>query len=164
MLVGMGLALGIDYALFVISRYREERGSGREPFAAISASGATASRAVLFSGSAFVVAMFGLLIVPSTIFRSLAAGAILVGITSVLAALTLLPALLGLLRDRVNALRLPYFGRAALRPPDDGGRVLGRESSTACSAGPGSASSLATALARRAGDPGFRNVDRQAQA
>jgi uncharacterized membrane protein YdfJ with MMPL/SSD domain len=115
MLVGMGLALGIDYALFVISRYREERGSGREPFAAISASGATASRAVLFSGSAFVVAMFGLLIVPSTIFRSLAAGAILVGITSVLAALTLLPALLGLLRDRVNALRLPYFGRAALR-------------------------------------------------
>ena len=115
MLVGMGLALGIDYALFVISRYSEERGSGREPFDAISASGATASRAVLFSGSAFVVAMFGLLIVPSTIFRSLAAGAILVGITSVLAALTLLPALLGLLRDRVNALRLPYFGRAALR-------------------------------------------------
>ena len=113
MLVGMGLALGIDYALFVISRYREERGRGREPLDAISATGATASRAVLFSGTAFVVAMFGLLIVPSTIFRSLAAGAILVGITSVLAALTLLPALLGLIRDRVDALRLPYFGRAA---------------------------------------------------
>jgi RND superfamily putative drug exporter len=115
MLVGMGLALGIDYALFVISRYREERGRGREPLAAISATGATASRAVLFSGTAFVVAMFGLLIVPSTIFRSLAAGAILVGITSVLAALTLLPALLGLIRDRVDSLRLPYFGRAALQ-------------------------------------------------
>ncbi len=115
MLVGMGLALGIDYALFVISRYREERGGGREPLDAISATGATASRAVLFSGTAFVVAMFGLLIVPSTIFRSLAAGAILVGITSVLAALTLLPALLGLIRDGVDSLRLPYFGRAALQ-------------------------------------------------
>jgi RND superfamily putative drug exporter len=114
MLVGMGLALGIDYALFVISRYREERGRGRGPLDAISATGATASRAVLFSGSAFVVAMFGLLIVPSTIFRSLAAGAILVGITSVLAALTLLPALIGLIRDGVDSLRLPYFGRAAL--------------------------------------------------
>ncbi len=111
MLTGMGLALGIDYSLFVISRYREERTAGREPLDAISASGATASRAVLFSGTAFVIAMFGMLLVPSTIMRSLAAGAILVGFTSVLAALTLLPALLGLLRDRVDALRLPYFGR-----------------------------------------------------
>jgi RND superfamily putative drug exporter len=111
MLTGMGLALGIDYSLFVISRYREERMGKREPLDAISAAGATASRAVLFSGTAFVIAMFGMLLVPSTIMRSLAAGAILVGITSVLAALTLLPALLGLLRDRVDSLRLPYFGR-----------------------------------------------------
>jgi uncharacterized membrane protein YdfJ with MMPL/SSD domain len=125
MLAGMGLALGIDYALFVISRYREERGRGREPVDAISATGATASRAVLFSGSAFVVAMFGLLIVPSTIFRSLAAGAILVGITSVLAALTLLPAVLGVLRDRVDALRLPFFGRAALDRENPEGRFWG---------------------------------------
>ena len=50
---------------------------------------------------------------PSTIFRSLAAGAILVGIVSVIAALTLLPAVLALLGDRVNALRIPFFGRAA---------------------------------------------------
>jgi RND superfamily putative drug exporter len=111
MLTGMGLALGIDYSLFVISRYREERAQGREPLAAISASGATASRAVLFSGFAFVVAMFGMFIVPSTIMRALAVGAILVGITSVVAALTLLPALLGLLHDRVDALRLPIVGR-----------------------------------------------------
>ena len=68
---------------------------------------------MLFSGIAFVLAMLGLLLVPSTIFRSLAAGAILVGIVSVVAALTLLPALLGLLGDRVNALRIPFFGRAA---------------------------------------------------
>ena len=111
MLTGMGRALGFDYALFVISRYREERGYGRAPDDAIAATGSTASRAVLFSGSAFVIAMFGLLIVPSTIFRSLAAGAILVGVTSLAVALTLLPALLGLLHDRVDAIRLPLVGR-----------------------------------------------------
>ena len=113
MLTGMGLALGIDYALFVISRYREERRHGREKHDAIAASGATASRAVVFSGTAFIVAMFGMLIVPSSIMRSLAVGAILVGVVSVLAAATLLPALLGLLGDRVNALRIPVVGRAA---------------------------------------------------
>src|SRR5262245_6546041 len=110
MLTGMGLALGIDYALFVVSRYREERGRGRQQLDAIAASGGTASRAVLFSGTAFVIAMFGMLIVPSSIMRSLAVGAILVGAVSVAAALTLLPALLGLLGDRVDALRIPLIG------------------------------------------------------
>jgi uncharacterized membrane protein YdfJ with MMPL/SSD domain len=113
MLIGMGLALGIDYSLFTLSRYREERLQGREKLDAIATAGATAGRAVLFSGIAFVLAMLGLLLVPSTIFRSLAAGAILVGIVSVIAALTLLPAVLALLGDRVNALRIPLFGRAA---------------------------------------------------
>jgi putative drug exporter of the RND superfamily len=125
MLTGMGLALGIDYSLFVISRYREERGAGREPLGAISASGATASRAVLFSGFAFVVAMFGMFIVPSTIMRALAVGAILVGITSVVAALTLLPALLGLLHDRVDALRLPIVGRRTTERTSSEGRFWG---------------------------------------
>jgi len=111
MLTGMGLALGIDYSLFVVSRYREERAKGNAELAAIEISGATASRAVLFSGTVFVIAMFGMLLVPSSIMRSLAAGAILVGIVSVIAALTLLPAVLGLLRDRVNALRIPFVGR-----------------------------------------------------
>jgi putative drug exporter of the RND superfamily len=113
MLIGMGLALGIDYSLFTLSRYREERRGGRQKEDAIVAAGGTAGRAVLFSGIAFVLAMLGLLLVPSTIFRSLAAGAILVGIVSVIAALTLLPAVLALLGDRVNALRIPFFGRAA---------------------------------------------------
>ena len=91
MISAMGLALGIDYALFILSRFREERGRGLEKVDAIVASGATASRAVLFSGIAFVLAMFGMLLVPDTILRSLALGAILVGIVSVVAALTLLP-------------------------------------------------------------------------
>ncbi len=111
MLTGMGLALGIDYALFVVSRYREERANGLAKEDAIARSGATASRAVLFSGSTFVVALLGMFIVPTSIMRSLALGAILVGITSVAAALTLLPALLSMWGDGVNRLRIPYIGR-----------------------------------------------------
>ena len=115
MISAMGLALGIDYALFILSRFREERGRGLEKVDAIVASGATASRAVLFSGMAFVLAMCGMLLVPDTILRSLALGAILVGIVSVVAALTLLPAVLSLLGDRVNALRVPVIGRRAIK-------------------------------------------------
>src|SRR5262245_34347083 len=111
MLTGMGLALGIDYALFVVSRYREERGRGLGKADAIAASSTTANRAVVFSGTAFVVAMLGMLIVPNSIMRSLAIGAIVVGVISVIAATTLLPALLSLLGDGVNRLRVPFAGR-----------------------------------------------------
>jgi uncharacterized membrane protein YdfJ with MMPL/SSD domain len=111
MLTGMGLALGIDYSLFVVSRYREERDGGLPELDAIAAAGATASRAVLFSGTVFVIALSGMLLVPSNVMKSLATGAIVVGIVSVLAALTLLPALLGVLGDRVNSLRVPFLGR-----------------------------------------------------
>ncbi|TML55924.1 MAG: MMPL family transporter [Actinobacteria bacterium] len=113
MLTGMGLALGIDYSLFVVSRYREERANGRTEPDAIDWAGATASRAVLFSGSVFVIALTGMLLVPSNVMKSLAVAAIMVGIVSVFAALTLLPALLGLLGDRVNSLRIPWVGRSS---------------------------------------------------
>jgi hypothetical protein len=78
---------------------------------AIGHAGTTASRAVLFNGTTFVVALSGMLIVPTTLMRSLAAGAIIVGVVSVVAALTLLPALLRLFGDRVDALRVPVLGR-----------------------------------------------------
>jgi uncharacterized membrane protein YdfJ with MMPL/SSD domain len=122
MITAMGLALGIDYALFIVSRYREERERGLEQSEAIVASGATASRAVLFSGMAFVLAMFGMVLVPDTILRSLALGAILVGIVSVFAALTLLPAMLSVLGDRVNALPIPVVGRRAIKSAGSEGR------------------------------------------
>ena len=125
MLTGMGLALGIDYSLFIVSRFREERGRGHDEQGAIGAAGATASRAVLFSGTAFVVAMFGMLLVPNSIMRSLAAGAILVGIVSVVAALTLLPAVLGLLGDRIDSLRIPVVGRRSGDPANPEGRFWG---------------------------------------
>jgi putative drug exporter of the RND superfamily len=125
MLTGMGLALGIDYALFVVSRYREERGRGREKYDAIAATSSTANRAVIFSGTAFVVAMLGMLIVPNSIMRSLAVGAILVGIVSVIAATTLLPALLGLLGDGVDRLRIPLVGRRSVEAANPEGRFWG---------------------------------------
>jgi RND superfamily putative drug exporter len=111
MITAMGLALGIDYSLFVLSRYREERRAGRDKIDAIVTTGGTSSKAVLFSGSSFVVALLGLLLVPDTILRSLALGAIIVGVVTMAAAITLLPALLSILGDRVNALRLPIVGR-----------------------------------------------------
>jgi RND superfamily putative drug exporter len=125
MLTGMGLALGIDYALFVVSRFREERGRGRDKLDAISASALTANRAVLFSGTTFVIAMFGMFIVPNSIMRSLAVGAILVGIVSVIASATLLPALLGLLGDGVDRLRIPIVGRRSLEASNPEGRFWG---------------------------------------
>jgi RND superfamily putative drug exporter len=125
MLTGMGLALAIDYSLFVVSRFREERGRGREVLDAIAASATTANRAVVFSGTTFVIAMFGMLIVPSSIMRSLAVGAIVVGIVSVLASATLLPALLGLLGDNVDRLRIPLIGRRSLEAANPEGRFWG---------------------------------------
>src|SRR5262245_37795519 len=125
MLTGMGLALGIDYALFVVSRYREERGRGLEKADAIAASSTTANRAVVFSGTAFVVAMLGMLIVPNSIMRSLAIGAIVVGVVSVVAATTLLPALLSLIGDGVNRLRIPLVGRRSVEASNPEGRFWG---------------------------------------
>ena len=105
----MGLAVGIDYSLFIVSRYREERQKGRDKLEAIAMSGATANRAVFFSGMTVVLALAGMLLVPTTIFRSLAGGAIIVVLVSVAASMTLLPAILSLLGDRINAGRI--FGR-----------------------------------------------------
>jgi putative drug exporter of the RND superfamily len=109
-MTGMGLALGTDYSLLIVSRFREERAGGLDKEAAIERTAATASRAVLFSGSTFVIALLGMFLVPTNILRSMAAGAVIVGIVSVAAALTLLPAMLHLLGDRVNSLRLPVVG------------------------------------------------------
>ena len=106
MITMIGLAVGIDYSLFIIARYREERLHGRDKLEAIGHSGATANRAVFFSGMTVVLALLGILIVPTTIFRALAAGAIFVVLVAVAASMTLLPAVLALMGDKVNALRV----------------------------------------------------------
>ena len=102
----MGLAVGIDYSLFIVARYREERARGADKLEAIGRAGATANRAVFFSGVTVVLALLGMFIMPNTIFRSLSTGAILVVLLAVAASMTLLPAALSLLGDRVNRLRI----------------------------------------------------------
>jgi RND superfamily putative drug exporter len=103
----MGLAVGIDYSLFVLSRYREERDSGLEKIDAIARAGGTASRAVFFSGGTVVLALTGLLLTPERFFQAFGTGAIMVVFVAVITCLTLLPALIGILGDRVNSVRVP---------------------------------------------------------
>ncbi|HMK93758.1 MAG TPA: MMPL family transporter, partial [Thermoleophilia bacterium] len=120
MITLIGLAVGIDYSLFIVSRFREELGHGRSTIDAIAVAGGTAARAVFFSGLTVVLALLGLLIVPTNIFVSLGAGAILVVSMAVLAALTLLPAVLGLLGPRVNRLKVPYLGKRVMAAREAG--------------------------------------------
>lgn len=111
MITMMGLAVGIDYSLFIISRFREERAKGAAKLTAISNTGATANRAILFSGMTVILALLGLLIVPMNVFRSLSLGAIFVVIIAVFGALSFLPALLSILGDKINFLKIPIIGR-----------------------------------------------------
>jgi uncharacterized membrane protein YdfJ with MMPL/SSD domain len=111
MVTMIGLAVGIDYSLFIVSRYREERKKGFDKLEAIGGAGATANRAVFFSGLTVVLALLGMFIIPTTIFRALAGGAILVTLASLAASMTLLPAILALLGDRINWPRLSKRAR-----------------------------------------------------
>ena len=110
MITMIGLAVGIDYSLFIVGRYREERAAGLEKMEAIAKAGSTSGRAVFFSGMAVVLALSGMLMVPSSVFYSLGMGAVLVALVAVVAALTLLPAVLSLLGDWVEAWSLPFLG------------------------------------------------------
>jgi RND superfamily putative drug exporter len=124
MITMIGLAVGIDYSLFVVQRFREERAKGLAVVDAVERAGDTATRAVFFSGLTVVIALMGLLIMPDTVMRSLGIGAILVVIAAVAAALTLLPAVLGLLGDRVNKLEVPFLSRTSYH--EGGGRFWHR--------------------------------------
>jgi RND superfamily putative drug exporter len=121
MITMIGLAVGIDYSLFIVSRYREERKKGFPKLEAIGAAGATANRAVFFSGLTVVIALLGMFIIPASIFRSLAAGAVLVTLASLAASMTLLPAIVGLLGDRINWPRLARRARVDSNHDPKGG-------------------------------------------
>ena len=95
----MGLAVGIDYCLFILSRYREERANGFEKYDAIINSGSTAGRAVLFSGLTVVLALVGMFIIPEKTFQAFGVGAIVVVFVAVMAGITILPAIIGILGD-----------------------------------------------------------------
>jgi RND superfamily putative drug exporter len=124
MITMIGLAVGIDYTLFIVERFREERDRGLVKVDAIVAAGNTASRAVLFSGITVMIALAGLLIVPITTFRGLSIGAITVVLSAIFVALTLLPAVMSLLGDKINWLTLP--GRRTRRSHEDESGFFGR--------------------------------------
>jgi uncharacterized membrane protein YdfJ with MMPL/SSD domain len=123
----LGLALAIDYSLFMVSRFREELRRGRTVAQAVETTVATSGKAVAFSGLAVAIGLSGLLLFRPTALRSFGIGGSLVVASSVFFALTFLPAVLGMLGSRVNALSLAGFV-AAIR------RRLGRPTQAQASA------------------------------
>ena len=122
-----GLGLGVDYSLFMVSRFREELARGRPVPQAIGVTMSTAGRAVFFSGLAVSIGLLGLMLFPLNMLRSVGLGGLITVALSILAAVTLLPALLGIIGTRVNALpvRLPTLfsrrhGPAVSRSEADG--------------------------------------------
>jgi putative drug exporter of the RND superfamily len=115
--------VGIDYSLLILQRYREERAAGRAQADAIAQLVPTACQTVVYSGMTLVVALLGMFLVPFLTFLSVGLGAILVTVTAMLAALTLLPALLSLFGDRLGQGRtlLTRPGRAASPRLETGG-------------------------------------------
>jgi uncharacterized membrane protein YdfJ with MMPL/SSD domain len=107
----IGLAVGVDSSLFYLRGEREERARGRSETAALEAAAATSGRAVLISGATVIVAMAGMLISGDKSFISFAQGTILVVAIAMFASLTVLPAMLSWLGDRVERGRVPFIGR-----------------------------------------------------
>jgi RND superfamily putative drug exporter len=103
----LGLALSIDYSLVSVQRFREELGRGRSVLDAVTVTGTTANRAVLFSGVTVMLSLSGLLLIPTTEYVGIALSVIFVAISSVVTTVTLLPAVLRLLGPRVNKGRVP---------------------------------------------------------
>jgi uncharacterized membrane protein YdfJ with MMPL/SSD domain len=109
----VGLAVGVDYSLFYIRREREERRAGRDPEAALNAAAATSGRAVLVSGFTVMAAMAGMYFTGDKGFASMATGTIVVVGVAMVGSLTVLPALLSKLGDRVDKGRIPFLGKRA---------------------------------------------------
>ncbi len=118
----MGLATGIDYALFVITRYRRERRAGRSKEEALLVATATSGKAVVFAGVTVLMAVCGMFLVGDVIFSSLGLSAVVVVALAVAMSVSLLPALLAMLGDNVDRLRVPFLGRGA---GGEGGGVWG---------------------------------------
>jgi uncharacterized membrane protein YdfJ with MMPL/SSD domain len=107
----IGLAVGIDYSLFYLRREREERAAGRSETAALEAAAATSGRAVLISGTTVMIAMAGMFLSGDKTFMSFSIATMMVVAVAMLGSLTVLPALLSKLGDRVEKARLPFIGR-----------------------------------------------------
>ncbi len=117
----IGLAVGVDYSLFYVKREREERAAGRSKTAALEAAAATSGRSVLISGLTVMVAMAGMLFTGNKTFMGFGIATMIVVAIAVLGSLTVLPATLAALGDKVDKLRVPFLRSRS--GSDGGGRV-----------------------------------------
>ena len=108
----MGLATGIDYALFVITRYRNERRDGRSKDDALRVASGTSGKAIVFAGATTVFAVGAMFLVGDKIFSSLGLAAIVVVLVAVVISMTLLPALIAFLGDNIDRLSIPFLSRS----------------------------------------------------
>ncbi len=118
LVTGLGLGLGIDYSLLVVSRFREELASGREVSTAVARTVGSAGRTVVFSGVTVALTLAALLFFPQFFLRSFAYGGIFVVLFAVVGAVIVLPAVLGLIGPRINSLRI----RRSVDRPNRGAR------------------------------------------
>jgi RND superfamily putative drug exporter len=116
----IGLAVGVDYSMFYIRREREERAAGKSAEAALEAAAATSGRTILVSGLTVMVAVAGMFFTGAGGFRGIATGTILVVATSMLASITVLPAMLSKLGDRIEKGRIRFL--PGMRRDPRGGR------------------------------------------
>lgn len=114
----IGLGVGIDYSLFILSRYRQDVLAGKDPKDAIKIAVRTAGRAVLFAGSTVIVALLGLFVLGVTFFYGLAIAAAMTVFVVLLAALILLPAVVSLLGKHTLGIRMPWARQPTLKPLD----------------------------------------------
>ena len=105
----MGLATGIDYALFVVSRFRSERRAGRSKEEALRVATGTSGKAVVFAGCTVVLAVGGMFLVGDPTFTSIGLACIVVVVLAVIISVTLLPALLAMLADHIDRFSLPFL-------------------------------------------------------
>jgi uncharacterized membrane protein YdfJ with MMPL/SSD domain len=112
----IGLAVGIDYSLFYVRREREERAHGRAPAEALNAAAATSGRAILISGFTVMIAMTGMFLMGNQVFTSFGMGTVLVVAIALAGSLTVLPAVLSKLGDRIDRGQIPGLGRLRAKP------------------------------------------------
>jgi uncharacterized membrane protein YdfJ with MMPL/SSD domain len=116
----IGLAVGVDYSMFYLKREREERAAGRSEEAALAAAAATSGRSVLISGLTVIIAMAGMFLAGIQGMSAFAVGTIIVVAVAMLGSLTVLPAVLCGLGDRVERGRVPLVGRFGRYRPGGG--------------------------------------------
>ncbi|MFG2646577.1 MMPL family transporter [Streptomyces sp. NPDC048436] len=122
----MGLAVGVDYCLFYLRRERDERAAGRDAETALRIAAATSGRAVLVSGLTVMVAMAGMFLSGLLLFKGFAMATILVVCVAMLGSVTVLPALLSALGDRINAGRIPFLSRKGKKGAHVSGGIAGK--------------------------------------